>query len=68
MIKNPDIRSQCVTVNVAKDGIITRTLVIQTNLEPSSPRVNKLVEDAAAYMKAHDDIDRTDIACIVTMG
>ncbi len=68
MIKNPDIRAQSVKVSVAKDGTVTKTLVIETNLQPDDPGINKLANDAVTYMKEHNDIDRADIGCIVTAG
>ncbi len=66
MIENSDIRGQHITVSVARDGTVTKTLVIQTNLQPWDTRLDQLVQDAQDYMNTHDEIDRADIGCIVT--
>ena len=61
MISNRHIRSQHVAVVVSKDGTTTRTLVIETNLNPSGSDFDELVEEIVHYMKTRDDLDNAEI-------
>jgi hypothetical protein len=61
MISNRHIRSQHVAVVVSKDGTTTRTLVIETNLNPSGSDFDELVEEIVHYMKTRDILDNAEI-------
>ena len=62
MFKHEEIYTQRVAIAISKDGIVTRTLMIETKAESAGLEIDGLVGSVAEYLRTHD-LDSAEIKC-----
>ncbi|QOZ28542.1 hypothetical protein XH93_36920 [Bradyrhizobium sp. CCBAU 51753] len=63
MLEHPHVLQKRISVKIDRHGKIVRTMVVKTNLEPSGPQFDRLLEDVVEHLKRHPDIDSAEIDC-----